>query len=173
MTWTAPDIDRARPSENGGEDLLLPSMLDHMRQTLLMKCAGLPEEDLKKQPLGFNNQSLIALVRHMADVELFWFRLNFKGETPEAYYYREDDPDAAWNDAPEGDVEQDFANFAASVAASRMIASTHSFDDTFTHFFWRSEANLRYIYVHLIQEYARHCGHADFLREAIDGTTGE
>lgn len=173
MTWTAPDVDRTRAAENGNEDILLPSMLDHMRQTLLQKCAGLTEEELKKQPLGFNNQSLLALIRHMADVELFWFRLNFKAEDVEGYYHRMDDPDAAWNEALDGDVQQDFANYAESVAKAKAIAADHSFDDTFTHFFTREESNLRFIYVHLIREYARHCGHADFLREAIDGKTGE
>ena len=173
MTWTAPEIDRPRPAIAGDERALLESMLDHMRATLQMKCSGLTEDQLKLQPLGYTNLSLLGLVRHVSDVELFWFRVNLNQEEVSGYYHRSDDAEVAWNQAPQGDAQRDFAHYAESVEKARDIASKHELDAAFTHMFFDGDSSLRWIYLHLIQEYGRHCGHADLLRQAIDGTTGE
>lgn len=172
MTWTAPEVDRSTQTIVGDERVLLDSMLDHMRSTVRDKCARLTEDQLKTQPLDYTNLSLLGLIRHLADVELFWFRINLNREEVPGYYHRMDDAEVAWEQAPHGEAQRDFANYAQAVENSRAIAAKYDLDATFQHVLAGSESTLRWIYLHLIREYSRHCGHADLLREAIDGSTG-
>jgi uncharacterized damage-inducible protein DinB len=154
------------------ERTMLDSWLDWHRSTLVWKCAGLTGEQLVEQGSPPSNLSLLGLVRHMADVERSWFRSRFAGEAVTPIYLREDAPDAAFEEADPEWAEQDFARLADEQAASRRAVAGASLDDTFQHP-RHGTMQLRWIYVHMIEEYARHNGHADLLREAVDGVTGD
>jgi uncharacterized damage-inducible protein DinB len=171
MTWTVPETARVPEPFVADERTMLDGWLDWHRATLVWKCAWLAGEQLADQSVTPSNLSLLGLVRHMAEVERSWFRSRFAGEAVTPIYTREDAPDA---DIEEGDpewAEQDFARLAEEQAASRRAVAGASLDDTFEHP-RHGTMSLRWIYGHMIEEYARHNGHADLLRERIDGVTG-
>ncbi|MGB8650839.1 MAG: DinB family protein [Mycobacteriales bacterium] len=172
MTWTAPTITRADDLPIGDERTLLESWLDFHRQTLLVKCAGLSAEQLALRSAEPSTLSLHGLVRHMAEVERAWFRRRFLGEPLGYLYCSDESPDADFDDVGTADAEKDFATFDEEVRLARAAAAGRSLDDTFFHPHRQVEMNLRWIYLHMIEEYARHNGHADLLRERIDGATG-
>ena len=151
---------------------MLEAWLNHHRQTLLMKCSGLSAEHLKQRTVPPSALSLLGLVRHMAEVERSWFRKNFRGEEISWIFCSEKSPDGDFDDVDTADAEADFAAFQAEVEAADRAAAGSSLEDTFFNKRRNSDMNLRWIYVHMIEEYARHNGHADLLRERIDGTTG-
>jgi uncharacterized damage-inducible protein DinB len=172
MTWTAPEITRTKAPFVADERAMLEAWLDFHRQTLLMKCAGLTADQLRRRSAEPSPLSLLGLVRHMADVERGWFRHGVAREDIEDIYSTEANVDGDFNDVDSADAEADLATFAAEVEAARKAAAGRSLDDTF-----RSrrgtEISLRWVYVHMIEEYARHNGHADLIRERIDGVTGD
>jgi uncharacterized damage-inducible protein DinB len=173
MTWNAPDvIDRADPENALEERAMLDEWLDWHRQTLLHKCAGLAADQLVLRSAAPSSISLLGLVRHMADVERFWFRIKFVRDDVDWHYSSQDNVDGDFDDVDPGHAERDFAHYREEVDRVRGIAKGRSLDETFLR---RPDQtlNLRWIYVHLISEYARHNGHADLLRERIDGVTGE
>lgn len=173
MTWTAPETDRASAPLTGGERESLDGWLDFHRQTLLLKCAGLTGEQLVLRAAEPSTLSLLGLVRHLADVERSWFRRRFAGEQIDPLFWTDASPDGDLDDTDPAAAEADFAAFHAEVELARAAAAGRSLDDTFVHPRSGEEMNLRWIYVHMIEEYARHNGHADLLRERIDGVTGE
>jgi uncharacterized damage-inducible protein DinB len=171
MTWTVPKIHRT-PEASGDERMSLDSYLDHQRQTLLDKCAGLTAEQLVISPIGRSTLSLLGLIRHLAEVERVWFRTRFAGQDLGYLYFTEDFPERDFEDLDPARAEADFATYAEEVRLARDTVADRSLDDTFT----RStgeQANLRWVYLHLLVEYARHNGHADLIREQIDGRTGD
>jgi len=172
MTWTAPQINRTNAPTVGDERTILEGYLDYHRQTLLAKCAGLTEEQLKTAAVPPSNLTLLGLVRHMADVERWWFR-RFPGEDLPSRYSSATNQDGDFDDVAGADPAADFAAFDEECQASRQAAAKLSLDQTFPR---RrppaGEISVRWIYVHMIQEYARHNGHADLIRERIDGATG-
>jgi uncharacterized damage-inducible protein DinB len=171
MTWTAPEFERRQMPRAAGERDALEEWLDFHRETLLWKCAGLTEDQLRLRSVAPSTMSLLGLVRHMAEVERGWFRISVAGE-PEVYLYgSEDSLDADFDDVDTADAEADFEVFEREVAAARAAVSGRSLDDTFLSRRGKT-LDLRWVYLHMIEEYARHNGHADLLREAIDGTTG-
>ncbi|WP_433531932.1 DinB family protein [Micromonospora sp. CA-263727] len=173
MTWRAPEIDRTPEPYIGDERTMLDGWLDYHRQTLLLKCAGLTAEQLKTASVEPSGLTLLGLVRHMAEVEAWWFRENFRGERVAYAYFTKEDPDADF-DARDADAEADFATFHQQVELARAAVAGRSLDETFTEVRPKQRTfNLRWVYVHMIEEYARHNGHADLLRERIDGVTGE
>jgi uncharacterized damage-inducible protein DinB len=172
MTWTAPEIERVKTPPLGGEREMLEAWLNYHRQTLLMKCAGLAADQLKQHAVQPSALTLLGLVRHMAEVERSWFRKNFLGQDLPWIYCTEESPDGDFDDLANADPPADFATFKAEVEAADKAAAGRSLEDTFFHQRRKSEMNLRWIYVHMIEEYARHNGHADLLRERIDGVTG-
>jgi hypothetical protein len=117
--------------------------------------------------------SLLGLVRHMAEVERWWFRRRVAGEPIGDLYCTEASPDGDFDDIDSADPEADFAAFHAEVDAARKAVAGRSLDETFVHARRQAEMSVRWVYVHMIEEYARHNGHADLLRERIDGVTGE
>jgi uncharacterized damage-inducible protein DinB len=173
MTWTAPQITRVDPPPAGDERTLLDAWLDYHRQTLLLKCADLSSEQLKLRSIEPSNLSLLGLVRHLAEVERAWFRRRFAGESVGFLYCSEDSPDADFDDVESADAAADFAAFAREVELARAAATGRSLDATFLHPLHQIQMSLRWVYLHMIEEYARHNGHADLLRERIDGVTGE
>jgi len=174
MTWTAPKIDRAVPIEIGTERELLESTLDFHRQTLLMKCASLDEARLKIAAVESSTLSLLALVRHMAENEYWWFCEVVDGQNADdlPYYGRDDDPDADLNDAAQDDPVAVFERHQASIAAAKAAVAGHGLDHVAEHP-RTGRSSVMWVYLHMIEEYARHNGHADLIREGIDGEVGE
>ncbi|MDA8320038.1 MAG: DinB family protein [Actinomycetota bacterium] len=172
--WTAPAVTRTEPDLIADERTSLEQWLDYHRSTLLMKCAGLTAGQLKQRAVPPSRLSLLGLVRHMVEVERWWFRMNADGQDIGFIY----DPDGVGLDfeqVEDADAAADLATFAAECAAARAAAAGHGLDEVVPNRgdHPERERDIRWIYVHMIEEYARHNGHADLLREAIDGTTGD
>ncbi|WP_405149131.1 DinB family protein [Sphaerisporangium sp. NBC_01403] len=174
MTWTAPQITRVNQplaALTGDEHTLADAWLDLHRQTLLWKCAGLTAEQLKLRCVEPSRLSLLGLVRHMAEVERDWFRTRFAGERVGYLYCSDDDLDAEF-DVETADAPSDLAAYTREIELVRQTTSGRSLDETFIDPRREAEMSLRWVYSAMIQEYARHNGHADLLRERIDGATG-
>jgi hypothetical protein len=168
VSWTAPEVTRIDEPFTGPERGILDGFLDWHRATLLWKCAGLTGEQLALASVPPSNLSLLGIVRHMADVERAWFRIRFCGEPlPRLYDYE----DAAFEHADPAGAEADFAAFTRECGLARQAVAGASLDDEFTAASGRV-LSLRWVYTHMIEEYARHNGHADLLRQRIDGATG-
>jgi uncharacterized damage-inducible protein DinB len=164
-------VERVEPPVTGSEREMLCAWLDFHRATLLHKCEGLGPEELSRAAVAPSDLSLLGLVRHLAEVERRWFQARFAGEEIEPLY-----PEGTiFSGAASADPEVDFANFAAACAASRAIVErTGSLDALAPRPSGRRniQPSLRYVLMHLVEEYARHNGHADLIREVIDGTVG-
>ncbi|MFI2711791.1 DinB family protein [Micromonospora sp. NPDC018662] len=174
-TWTAPEIDRRHEPFVADERAMLQGWLDLHRDTLRHKCAGLTAEQLRTRSVEPSGLTLLGLVRHMADVERWWFRVHAAGlELPDMYDYSKD-PDADHNDIADADPAEAFATLVAEIEAADRAVADLPLEHTFPH---RrrdgstKEISLRWVYVHMIEEYARHNGHADLIRERLDGVTG-
>ncbi|SBT37583.1 DinB family protein [Micromonospora narathiwatensis] len=173
MTWRAPEIVRTNESTVGDERTVVESWLDYHRQTLLMKCAGLTAEQLRTASVEPSALTLLGLVRHMTEVEAWWFRENFAGQRVDYPYFTPENPDAD-HDVSTADAEADLATYHHEVELARAAAAGRSLDETFIEVGPKKRTfNLRWVYVHMIEEYARHNGHADLIRERIDGVTGD
>ncbi|MEV4612715.1 DinB family protein [Kitasatospora sp. NPDC049258] len=169
--WADAD-DRRMPPLVGDEREILTSFLEFHRETFALKCAGLPAERLSERGLPPSGLSLHGLLRHLTGVERWWFRQQFAGEDVPMLYYSDEDPDQDF-DRLDGSTEQAFALWRAECARSReIVATAASLDETGVHRASGGPVALRRILVHMIAEYARHNGHADLLRERIDGATG-
>jgi hypothetical protein len=174
MTWIAPAVDRADPPNVADERTAVQGWLDYHRATLLWKCSGLNGAQLVTRPVESSTLSLLGLVRHMAEVERAWFRIRFAGQTGlGGLYCDEQYPDGDFDRTDADRAEQDFATFSAECAAADEVAAGWSLDDTLGHPRTGDTLDLRWIYLHMIEEYARHNGHADLLRELTDGVTGD
>lgn len=164
--------DRTAPPLTGDERETLRAFLDFHRETLAMKCAGLTDEQLRRAASPPSTLSLLGLVRHMAEVERAWFRRTIAGEDVPLVWSPEGDFHVAY-DAGESTREEAFAAWHTETAHARRIErEAPSLDVTGLNSRSGEEISLRTVMLHLIHEYARHNGHADFLREALDGTTG-
>jgi uncharacterized damage-inducible protein DinB len=151
---------------------MLEAWLDLHRQTLLMKCAGLDAEQLKRRSTAPSTLTLHGLVRHMAEVEREWFRIYFAGQAISSLYCTDERPNADFDDLAAADPATDFATFMEEIRLAQAATVGRALDDTFVHPRRHIEVNLRWVYLHMIEEYARHNGHADLIRERIDGVTG-
>jgi uncharacterized damage-inducible protein DinB len=173
VTWRAPNVDRPQPLLIADERPSLDSWLDYHRATLLWKCAGLTADQLALRPVPTSALSLLGLVRHMAENERIWFRFRFASEDIRRLYWLPDQPQAEIDLAAADSAEKDFAIYAREVAEARKTVSGRALDERFSYGTQgQPERDLRWVYVHMIEEYARHNGHADFIRELIDGSTG-
>jgi uncharacterized damage-inducible protein DinB len=169
-----PAPDRVDPPYVADERTMLTAWLDFHRATLWLKCEGLSHDQLRLRSVEPSTLSLLGLVRHLADVERSWFRRRFAGEDVPPLYYSDAEPDGEFDRVEEADAAADIATWRSEVAACREVASrASSLDDIAVAARKGQQLSLRWIYVHLIEEYARHNGHADLLRERIDGRTGE
>ena len=165
-------VERIEPPLAADERTMLNAWLEYHRATLLMKCEGLSDDQLRKRSCKPSTMSLLGLVRHMADVERAWFRRRIAGEEVGYLYSSEADPDGEFDRVDSADAEQDFATYLREVESARRAAADRGLDETFYHSRHDARMSVRWVYVHMIEEYARHSGHADLLRERIDGTTG-
>jgi hypothetical protein len=170
-TWTAPAVDRRPEPVAGPERSSLEGWLDYHRDTLLTKCAGLTVDQLRQRSAPPSNLSLLGLVRHMAEVERWWFRSRVDKQQIDDLYCSDGNEDGDFDDVDTADPETDFATFRTEVELARAAAASHGLDETFER--PKGTLDLRWVYLHMIEEYARHNGHADLLRERIDGVTGE
>ena len=162
---------RAAPVDVGGERETLVSFLDWHRRTLELKCAGVAPGRLSECAVPPSALSLHGLVRHMAAVERWWFRIQFMGERLPLLYYTDDDPDLDFT-GTDGDPAADLVVWHGEVEHSRRIVAAASLTDTGIRRRTGEPVALRTVLVHMIAEYARHNGHADLLRERLDGSTG-
>ena len=137
-----------------------------------MKCDGLSDEDLRRQSMPPSTLSLLGLVRHMAEVERAWFRRVINGEDIPLVWSDKGDFQVAY-DASAATRSEAFDAWQTEVKHSRRIEEeAESLDVIGYQAKWGENVSLRLVMLHLIHEYARHNGHADFLREGIDGTVG-
>jgi uncharacterized damage-inducible protein DinB len=164
--------ERIGPPLIAGEREMLRAFLDYHRATLAMKCDGLTDEDLRRQSMPPSTLSLLGLVRHMAEVERAWFRRVINREDIPLVWSDEGDFQVAY-DASTATRKEAFDAWRAEVEHARRIeAAAELLDVTGHQPRWGEDVSLRLVMLHVIHEYARHNGHADFLREGIDGTVG-
>ena len=149
---------------------MLDAWLEFHRITLLLKCEGLDDHDRKARPVPSSILSLHGLVRHMAEVERLWFRrvLLCEPDAPPIWLPLTDD--GSFGSLDGADWESDLAVWQAECAFSRSAAAGHGLEHTGRR--GGEPCSLRWIYVHMIEEYARHNGHADLIREMVDGSVG-
>ncbi len=151
---------------------MLRAFLDYHRATLEMKCDDLDDDQLRRRSMPPSTLSLLGLVRHMAEVERTWFRRVINGEDVPLVWSDDGDFQVAY-DASGSTRSEAFDAWRAEVEQSRRIeAQAESLDVTGHHIGWGEDVSLRLVMLHLIHEYARHNGHADLLREGVDGTVG-
>jgi uncharacterized damage-inducible protein DinB len=164
-------VERTEPPLVAQERAMLDAWLDFHRDTLAVKCDGLTGDQLRERAVPPSSLSLLGLVRHMAEGERQWFKMVFGGEQIPYHYYTDDSPDAEFDDVDSADVAEAFETWRSECADAReRAAEAPSLDVTGTQD--GKEFSLRWIMIHMIEEYARHNGHADLLRERIDGTVG-
>jgi uncharacterized damage-inducible protein DinB len=162
---------RPEPPMIGDERSMLTAWLDYQRSTLLWKCEGLDGDALVRQGVP-STLSLLGLVRHMAVVEWHWFENVFRGSAVTCPIALDVDRDADFNDLRADRVTTDFEMFLRQCEASRQIVkAAPDLDAEAAHA--KDAISLRWIMIHMVEEYARHNGHADLLRERIDGSVGE
>ncbi|MEV8017608.1 DinB family protein [Streptomyces sp. NPDC086554] len=167
-----PSDDRIDPPNLGSERETLRGFLEYQRATLAMKCEGLTDEELRQQSMPPSTLSLLGLVRHMAEVERAWFRRAFEDNEAPMVWSDEIDFQAAY-DASASTGAEAFAAWEAEVENSRRVEEeADSLDLAGYQPRWGEEVSLRMVMVHVLLEYGRHNGHADFLREGVDGTVG-
>jgi uncharacterized damage-inducible protein DinB len=170
-----PDED---PRSEGGFDdertLLVEYLRDH-RLTLELKCSGLDAAALARRAVEPSNLSLLGLVRHMADVERVWFRVRMAGEDAPAHYWSEADRDGDFNGAaPDPEiVAEAWRTWRAEVAFTDQFVAQAPDLGVKGYYGDGKSISLRELLLHMIEEYARHNGHADLLRERIDGRVGQ
>jgi hypothetical protein len=148
---------------------MLEAWVDYYRATMLLKCAGLSGEQLVLRSCPPSPMSLIGLVRHMTEMErAYAHRLADRGVP--LLYCTDESEDGDFEDVSPEAAADDLRILAEHQASSREIMAPLSLDDTFG----RAEPySVRWVYLYLIKEYARHLGHVDLLREGVDGATGE
>jgi len=164
-------VERRDTPRTADEKETLTAFLEWQRATLAQKSAGLTDDQLRERAAPPSTLSLLGLVRHMADVERGWFRRTLAQEDVAPLYYSDSDEDGEFDNVDTADVAEAFAAWDAECEQAREITSGHELDDTGR----QRNGNLvsmRWILVHMIEEYSRHNGHADLLRQRIDGATG-
>ena len=164
--------ERSAPPLIADEREMLRGFLDFHRATLAMKCEGLSDEQLRRRSMPPSTLSLLGLVRHMAEVERAWFRRVVNQEDLPLVWSQDGDYQEAY-DASGATRAEGFGAWQAEVEHSRRIERDAASLDVVAHNpRWGEDVSLRLVMLHLIHEYARHNGHADLLREGIDGVVG-
>jgi uncharacterized damage-inducible protein DinB len=173
-SWIAPPVERTDPGRVLAEREALEAWLDFHRDTLMFKCAGLTARPLKERAVPPSRLSLLGLVRHMTEVERWWFRIH-GGDTDMPFPYDPDQTGQDFEALDDADAAANIEAFRQEIEHAREAVAGKQLDDVV-----RSHGdhpdrvrNIRWIYLHMIEEYARHNGHADLIRERIDGATGD
>lgn len=172
--WLPADEDpRVQADQPRGERGCLDGYLDHYRLTLALKCQGLSPAQLGSKAVPPSNISLLGLVRHMSRVEHHWARRVIEGRDSLDRLFPAENEDAGFalpEAIDEEAVAEAFELWRAEIAHARTAYAAVSLDDLVTRN--GEQLEVRDVVVHMIEEYARHCGHADLVREAIDGRAG-
>ncbi|MEU0844428.1 DinB family protein [Streptomyces sp. NPDC005962] len=164
--------ERVGPPLIAGERETLRGFLDFHRATLAMKCDGLSDEELRRHSMPPSTLSLLGLVRHMAEVERTWFRIVVNREDMPLVWSDQRDYQVAY-DATTATRTEAFDAWQREVDHARRIENEAESLDAIVHSErWGKDMTLRLVMTHVLLEYARHNGHADFLREGVDGTVG-
>jgi uncharacterized damage-inducible protein DinB len=168
-------MERADPDLVAPERAALEQWLDFHRATLLMKCADLTPDQLKARSVPPSGLSLLGLVRHMTEVERWWFRIHATNREMEFTYSTAERPEADFEDLEDADAEAGLRALEDEIEAAKAAVRDLSLDEVVPSHGHHPERvrDLRWIFLHMIEEYARHNGHADLLRERIDGATGD
>jgi hypothetical protein len=169
MTWTAPDVSLPDFPLTGDDRPILEGFMDWHRALLRRKCAGLTGEQLAERAVPPSNLSLLGLVRHLAKVERKWFRELIAGQELESMYDLALGEDADFEDLDPDRAQADYERLLQECRLADEALAAASYDDTITA--RAGVMSVRAVVVHMIEEYAQHNGHADLLRERIDGTT--
>jgi uncharacterized damage-inducible protein DinB len=171
MVGELEDPRRTEPAFVLAERPMLEGWLEFHRATLLLKCEGLDDAARKARPVPSSRLSLHGIVRHMAEVERSWFRraLLSDPDLPRIWIDPEDE-DRDLGPLDDAEWATDLRTWEDECAASRAAAASHQLDDVGLRH--GEPCSLRWIYLHMIEEYARHNGHADLLRELTDGAVG-
>jgi uncharacterized damage-inducible protein DinB len=175
--WTAPEDDPRSESTPVGEKATYREYLGNYRLTIEMKCEGLDAGQLARRSVPPSTMSLLGLVRHLASVENHWFQRVLQGRADAPRLYKRDD-DRDWDFtgavADPSVVQDAFATWKAEIARAEEWLDAIAEDDLGREVpFGDGTVATRDVLVHMIEEYARHAGHADFLRECVDGRTGQ
>ncbi|GII75053.1 hypothetical protein Sru01_00350 [Sphaerisporangium rufum] len=158
---------------------MLDTFLDWHREVLARKCAGLTDEQLRRRAVPSSNLSLLGLMRHLAGVERWYFQAVIADDWRGSLYTATGDADEDFNNVAAATGAATLALWREQVERSRRITAERPLDAVGTvpaggdHPTAGRSYTLRWVLVHMIDEYARHNGHADLIREAIDGTAGE
>ncbi len=174
--FTEPGDDpRADPPAQADERTTLTGFLRWQRGTLELKCSGLDAAALATRSVGASTLSLLGLVRHLADVERGWFRRVMAGQDAPPHFRTEADPDGAFSGAlPDPELaRQAWQVWREEVAFAEQFVAQAPGLGTTGNDPWRGPISLRWVLVHMVEEYARHNGHADLLRQHIDGRVGQ
>ncbi|GGL92434.1 hypothetical protein GCM10010129_40210 [Streptomyces fumigatiscleroticus] len=165
--------DRFSGPATGDERSMLVAVLDAQRATLKLKCSGLGPQ-LALRSVSPSSLSLLGLVRHLADVERRWFRAVLAGHDVELRFSSADAPEGDFDGAgPDPEVvAASWTAWHAEVAFAEAFVAQAPHLDIEGHDPWRGTVSLRWVLIHMIEEYARHNGHADLIRERIDGAVG-
>jgi uncharacterized damage-inducible protein DinB len=167
-------IERTEPAYELGETAMLTAWLDYERATLAIKCEGLSDAQLRERAVRPSTMSLLGLVRHMAEVERAWFRRTLAQEDAPPHYFSDpDDPDGDFDNVDSADVAEAFATWGAECEHARTVTEGATTLDQTGLRRNGERVSFRWVLVHMIEEYARHNGHADLLRERIDGVVGD
>jgi Protein of unknown function (DUF664) len=151
---------------------VIASNLDYHRATFLWKCEGLTEIELRRRPIPPSDLTLLSLMRHLQGVERYWLQHRLADTTPQYLPYRTD-PDTDWFDESDPVPAEDvYADYLSACADSRSLFPPADLARTIPNPEF-GNTDVRFILTHVIEEYARHIGHADLLRQALDGATGE
>ncbi|MFD9861991.1 DinB family protein [Streptomyces alboflavus] len=164
---------RVEPPGQADERTMLAAFLQFQRDTLALKCADLTPDQLRERAVPPSPLSLLGLVRHLADVERGWFRSVLLGEADEPYWPGATPGEYADFDVEDADPDEAFRLWREECARSRAAVAAAGALETAGGHDGGTFYSLRHILTHMIEEYARHNGHADLLRERIDGRTGE
>ncbi|CEA09320.1 DinB superfamily protein [Arthrobacter saudimassiliensis] len=165
MTFTPPE-----PPDCADERDTLNGFLDYLRGAVVVKATGLSDADGARRLLP-SLTTVSGLVRHLADVERSWFREKLDGQADVPTRWSEADPDGEFRVTADDSLAEIIADYEAACAESREVAARYALDDL-----CRKPGvkhNLRWVLTHMIEETGRHAGHADILREMIDGVTGD
>jgi len=172
MTMTLPQPGPPTPTTRTGSEVeILRSWLDFHRQTLRWKVGGLTPELAATASVDPSGLSLLGLVRHLTDCERWWFRVVGAGQVTLDELFSREGEDLL--EATPGGAIDDLARFEEEVAAADAVLDGADLDAEVSRPSGSGTYSLRWVLIHMVEEYARHNGHADLIRERIDGSTGD
>jgi hypothetical protein len=167
-------FDTGKTAAVADERTTLNAFLDYYREAIKAKVRGVSEEDARRK-LVPSETTLVSLIKHLARVEMSWFEHRLRQTPLDQLPYLQrvfEDPESDFRVEPHETVDLLVRRYDEQCARSREIAASKQLDDVVPHPAL-GEVTMRWIVVHMIEETARHAGHADILREQIDGTTGD